>query len=92
MNKGELLNAIVESSDVLVTKKQAEAVLNAFWNTVTAELKKGAKVTMLGFGTFEAKKKPARQGHNPATGAVIEIPAHTVPSFKAGAAFRDALN
>ena len=92
MNKGELISAIVEKSDVTVTKKQAEAILNAFQNAVTAELKKGGKVTMIGFGTFEAKKRPARKGHNPATGAVIDIPACTVPSFKAGSSFRDALN
>ena len=90
MNKTELVDAIV--NDAKVSKKEAEAVVNAFTANVTKALKKGDKVTLIGFGTFEVGKRSARTGRNPQTGETIKIKAAKTPKFKAGKAFKDALN
>ena len=89
MNKSELIGKIAEKAGL--SKKDSEKALNAFIATVSATLKKGDKIQLVGFGTFEAKKRAARKGKNPATGAEIKIPATKVPSFKAGKALKDAI-
>ncbi len=89
MNKSEFVTAIAEKTGF--TKKDADKALNAFIESITNALKKGEKVSLIGFGTFEAKKRAARKGKNPQTGAVINIPATTVPTFKAGKALKDAV-
>ena len=93
MNKAELVDALAaQASEAKLTKKQVEAVLKAFIDVVTDELKKGEKVQLVGFGTFETAKRAARTGKNPQTGAAIKIPAATVPKFKAGKALKDLVN
>ncbi len=89
MNKAELVAAIAAKAEV--SKKDAEKMISAFTATVTDELKKGEKVALIGFGTFETRKRAARDGKNPQTGAAIKIPASTVPAFKAGRALKDAV-
>lgn len=90
MNKTELVAAVAEKAGL--SKKDAEAAVNAFTDTVTKELKKGEKVQLVGFGTFEVTKRSARTGRNPQTGATMKIAASKAPKFKAGKAFKDALN
>lgn len=90
MTKTELVDAIAKSADL--SKKDAEAALKALTETVTKELKKGEKVTLIGFGTFEVGKRAARVGRNPQTGAEIKIKAAKLPKFKAGKALKDAVN
>ncbi|MBR5236649.1 MAG: HU family DNA-binding protein [Clostridia bacterium] len=89
MNKAELVAAIACKAEV--SKKDAEKMLGAFTAAVTDELKKGGKISLIGFGTFETRKRAAREGKNPQTGAAIKIPASTVPAFKAGKALKDAI-
>ncbi len=89
MNKTELVALLAEKADV--TKKDAEKVLGAFVDVVGASLKKGDKIQLVGFGTFEARKRAARTGKNPQTKATIKIPATTVPAFKAGKALKDVV-
>lgn len=90
MNKTELIAAVAAKCDL--SKKDAEKAVNAVLNTIEDELKADRKVSLVGFGTFEAKTRAARKGHNPATGAEIEIAASKAPAFKAGKALKDALN
>ena len=90
MNKTELIAAMAEKSDL--TKKDAEKALSAFLESVEDALKKGDKVQLVGFGTFEVKNRAARTGINPQTKKPVEIQASKAPSFKAGKAFKDALN
>ena len=90
MNKTELIAAIAEKTEL--TKTDAEKALKAFTDTVTAELKKGEKVQLVGFGTFEVTKRAAREGRNPQTGAAMKIKASKSPKFKAGKALKDAVN
>ena len=90
MNKSELISAVAEKSGL--SKKDTEKAINAFVAAVEESLKKGEKVTVVGFGAFEAKKRPARKGHNPLTGKEISIKASVAPTFKAGKAFKDFLN
>ena len=90
MNKSELVAALAEKADV--TKKDAEKVLASFVDVVGDALKKGDKIQLVGFGTFEARKRAARVGKNPQTKAEIEIPATTVPAFKAGKALKDLVS
>jgi DNA-binding protein HU-beta len=90
MNKKELIAVVATKADV--TKKDAEAVVNAFVEAVTAELKKGEKVQLVGFGTFEVSKRKARTGRNPQSGENIKIKASKAPKFKAGKALKDAVN
>ena len=90
MNKTELVAAIAEKTEL--TKADSEKALKAFIETVTETLKKGDKVQLVGFGTFEVSNRPARTGHNPRTGKSLKIKASKAPKFKAGKAFKDALN
>ena len=89
MNKAELINAVAASANC--SKKDAEAVITAALDTITAALKEGDKVQLVGFGSFEVKKRAARIGRNPKTKESIEIPASVVPVFKAGKALKDAV-
>ena len=90
MNKAELVAAIAEKTEL--SKKDSEKALKAFVDVVTEELTKGEKIQLVGFGTFEVSKRPARTGHNPRTGKSIKIKACKAPKFKAGKALKDALN
>ena len=90
MNKAELVAAIAEKAEL--SKKDAEASVKAFTEVIAEELKKGEKVTLVGFGTFEVSKRAAREGRNPQSGAVMKIAASKAPKFKAGKALKDALN
>ena len=87
MNKSTLIAKIAEKSQL--EKKQAEAALSAFIESVTEALKEGDKVQLIGFGTFEVKERAARTARNPRTGEPTEIPAKRVPGFKAGKALKD---
>ena len=90
MNKAELIANVAATAGL--TKKDAEKAINAFIESVEGALKKGDKVQLVGFGTFEARTRNARTGKNPRTNEPIKIPAATVPAFKAGKAFKDAVN
>ena len=90
MNKAELITAVAENADI--TKKDAEKALKAFVDVVTEELKKGEKVQVVGFGTFEVTERAEREGRNPYTREPMTIPASKSPKFKAGKALKDALN
>ncbi len=90
MNKTELVAAMAEQAGV--SKKDAEKTLKAFTDVVAAELKKGGKVQLVGFGTFEVSERAAREGRNPQTGKPMPIKASKAPKFKAGKALKDMLN
>ncbi len=90
MNKEELVQEI--SKKAKVTQKEAGEVLNALVDTIQKTVSKGKKVTLVGFGTFESRKRAARSGRNPQTGKEISIPAKTVPVFSAGKKFKTAVN
>ena len=91
MNKAELIAAIAEKTEL--TKKDTELTVNAFVETVQEALKKGDKVQMIGCGTFEVRDRKARMGRNPQKpGEVVKIAASKAPVFKAGKAFKDAVN
>ena len=90
MNKEELVQAIAKKSNV--TQKEAGEVLGAFIETIEKNVAKGKKVTLVGFGTFESRKRAARTGRNPQTGKEIKIPAKTVPVFSAGKRFKTTVN
>lgn len=90
MNKTELVAAIAEKTQL--TKKDSEMALKAFINVVSEELKKGEKIQLVGFGTFEVSDRAARTGKNPQTGNVIDIPASKAPKFKAGKALKETVN
>ena len=90
MNKGELVAKIADESKL--TKKAAEAALDAFIASVKGSLAKGEKVQLVGFGTFEVRKRAARKGRNPQTKAEIKIPASKAPVFKAGKALKETVN
>ena len=90
MNKTELVAAIAEQTEL--SKKDAEAALKAFVDVVSEELKKGEKVQLVGFGTFEVSERAAREGRNPQTGETMEIKASKTPKFKAGKALKDMMN
>ncbi len=89
MTKQDLIDVVSEKAGL--TKKDTAAVVDAILETIVDSLKRGEKVALVGFGTYEAKTRKAREGRNPATGATIQIPERTVPSFKAGRAFKEAL-
>ena len=89
MNKSELVSAI--ASQAGLSKKDAEKAVVAFMDEVTAALKKGDKVSLVGFGTFEVKQRAERIGRNPRTKEQITIPASKTPLFKAGKSFKDAM-
>lgn len=90
MNKAELIAAVAEKSNL--SRKDAEKAVNVALETIEEALKASEKVSLVGFGTFEAKTRAARKGHNPATGEEIEIAESKAPVFKAGKALKDALN
>lgn len=90
MNKTELINSMAEKSKL--TKKDAEAALKAFTETVIEAVACGEKVQLVGFGTFESRERAAREGRNPRTKETIQIPACTVPVFKAGKEFKETVN
>ena len=90
MNKTELVAAMAEKTEL--SKKDAEKALKAFTDVVAEELKKGKKVQLVGFGTFEVAEREAREGRNPRTGETMTIAASKSPKFKAGKALKDSLN
>lgn len=90
MTKAELVEFIAEQADL--TKADAGRALEAVMEGITSGLKKSGKVTLVGFGTFTAKKRDARTGRNPQTGETVKIAARVVPGFKAGSKLKDALN
>ncbi|MBQ5346599.1 MAG: HU family DNA-binding protein [Ruminococcus sp.] len=90
MNKTELIAAVAEASGI--SKKDAEKAVSATIDTIVDAITKGDKVQLVGFGTFEQRQRNARTGVDPRTGNKIEIAASKVPAFKAGKAFKDAVN
>lgn len=90
MNKTELIAAIADKTEL--SKKDSEKALKAFIEVVSEELKKGEKIQLVGFGTFEVTDRAARTGKNPQTGKAIKIPASKAPKFKAGKALKDTVN
>lgn len=90
MTKAEFISAVSEKT--ALSKKDAGNSLNAILEIIENQLVQGEKVQIIGFGTFEVKERAERQGKNPATGETIVIPAHKVPSFKAGKQLKDILN
>ena len=89
MNKTELIAVVAEKSGI--SKKDAERVVNAALETITAELKKGGKVQLSGFGIFELKAREARVGRNPHTREAIQIPATKVPTFKPSKVLKESV-
>ena len=90
MNKTELVAAMADRAQL--SKKDAEAALKAFTDVVAEELKKGEKIQLVGFGTFEVSERAARTGRNPQTGEEMPIAASKAPKFKAGKALKDMIN
>lgn len=90
MNKGELVDKVAEKANV--TKKQADAVLSAAIDSIMEAAAGGEKVTLVGFGTFEARKRQAREGRNPKTGETMTIPETIVPIFSAGKLFKEKVS
>lgn len=90
MNKTELIAAVADAA--AITKKDAEKAVSATIDTIVEAITKGDKVQLVGFGTFEQRQRNARTGIDPRTGNKIEIAASKVPAFKAGKAFKDAVN
>ena len=86
----ELITAVAAKTEL--TKKDTEKVLKAFTDVVAEELKKGEKVQLVGFGTFEVSERAAREGRNPQTGETMKIAASKAPKFKAGKALKDMIN
>ncbi|KAF1695636.1 DNA-binding protein HU [Pseudoxanthomonas koreensis] len=90
MNKTDLIDAVANEAEV--TKAEAARAVDAVVNSITSALKKGDAVTLVGFGTFQVRKRAARTGRNPKTGETIKIKASKNPAFKAGKALKDAVN
>ena len=90
MNKEELVQEVSKKSKV--TQKETAEIINALMETIEKTVSKGKKVTLVGFGTFEARKRAARTGRNPQTGKEIKIAAKTVPAFSAGKKFKEAVD
>jgi len=90
MNKTDLIDAVAQVTDL--TKKQSEAAINATLEAIVKALASEEKVVLVGFGTFETKKRAARKGRNPSTKEVINIPASKAPVFKAGKGMKDTVN
>ncbi len=90
MNKAELIDAVAASADI--SKADSGRALDAVIAAIGKALKKGDQVTLVGFGTFLVRKRAARTGRNPRTGAAIKIKASKVPAFKAGKALKDTVN
>lgn len=89
MNKSELIAAAAEKSGI--TKKDAQQVIGAAFDLIIAQLQKGEKVQISGFGTFEVKEREARVGRNPHTGAAVQIPSSKVPAFKPSKTLKDKI-
>lgn len=89
MNKKDLIKAVADAS--ALSNKDAEKAINAVTAAITDALKKGEKVQLVGFGTFEVRERAAKQGRNPRTGEAMEIPASKLPAFRAGQALKDAV-
>ncbi len=89
MNKKDLIKAVAAASEL--SNKDAEKAINALTAAVTDALKKGEKVQLVGFGTFEVRERAAKQGRNPRTGEAMEIPASKLPAFRAGQQLKDAV-
>ena len=89
MNKTELINAVAAKAEI--SKKDADKAVSAVLASIEEALVAGEKIQLIGFGTFEVKERAARTGHNPKTGEAIEIAAAKLPSFKAGAALKNAV-
>ncbi len=87
MNKSELVDNVVEKTGMM--KKDSEKAVNAVIDSITDSLAKGEKVQLVGFGTFEVRKREAREGRNPSTGETIKIAAQNIPAFKAGKALKE---
>ena len=90
MNKTELIASVAQKSDL--TKKDAEEAVKAVFEAVSESLKKGDKVQIIGFGTFEVRARKAREGRNPRNNKPIKIPASKTPAFKAGKQLKDMVN
>ena len=90
MNKAELVDVV--SRDANTTKKDAETVINVTMETIVKRVAAGERVTLVGFGTFEARQRKARTGRNPKTNQPIQIPAKRVPGFRVGKEFSEAVN
>lgn len=90
MNKSELVDAAASSSGL--PKVDMQRALDSVLDEITAAVKKGEKVALLGFGNFELRERAARTGRNPQTGAEMQVPASKAPAFKPGKAFKDAVN
>ena len=90
MNRTELVAAMAEKSQL--SKKDAESALKAFIDVVSEEMQKGEKIQLVGFGTFEVSERAAREGRNPKSGEVMNIPASKSPKFKPGKALKDKVN
>ena len=90
MNKAELVAAMAEKTEL--SKKDAEKALKAFTEVVAETLKKGDKIQLVGFGTFEVAERAAREGRNPQTGETMKSAASKAPKFKAGKALKDDIN
>jgi DNA-binding protein HU-beta len=90
MNKAELVEAM--ATETGATKAEATRMVDAMVKVVTGALKKGNKVSLVGFGTFKTSKRAAHKGRNPQTGAVVSIPARTAVGFKAGSALKESVN
>lgn len=90
MTKNEIIAVVAEKAGV--TKKDAAKTVDALFETITEELANGNPVRFTGFGSFEARVRTARQGKNPRTGEILDIPEAKVPAFKAGSALKEAVN
>jgi DNA-binding protein HU-beta len=90
VNKQDLVSSVAEKAEL--TKKDAEKAVSAVFASIEGALAKGDKVQLVGFGTFEVRKRAARKGRNPQTGKEIQIAAAKVPAFKAGKALKDAVS
>ncbi|MFB4164839.1 MULTISPECIES: HU family DNA-binding protein [Alteribacillus] len=90
MNKTDLINAVAEQADI--SKKDASKAVDAVFDSITDTLKKGDKIQLVGFGSFEVRERAARKGRNPQTGEEIKIPATKNPAFRPGKQLKDAVN
>ena len=90
MNKAELIAAVAEKAEL--SKKDAEKAVKALTDVISEELVKGEKIQLVGFGTFEVSERAAREGRNPKSGEIMNIPASKTPKFKAGKALKDMVN
>lgn len=92
MNKGQLIDAIASKVEAPITKKQIESIVSASLEVIQDSVAGGDKVTLVGFGTFESRDRQAREGRNPKTGEIIEIPASKAVCFSAGKQFKELVN